>query len=199
MFRWLNGPGSVFRHPLPGSTNYLNAYDRNGALLRAKDRSPGKNEQAKEEDKEEEEIDEEEEELDEDGEIVPKKTQKVKEAKVKETKDGPPLPKENTEDLMPFPLNRQFRSQHVLSEELKDAIYQRVMVDGQSVRTVSAALGVEMSRVGAVVRLKAVEKEWEEQVCHLNEGPIFQTFMMRKPNSISLEDFHRGYKIITTL
>ena len=193
MFRWLNGPGSVFRHPLPGSTNYLNAYDRNGALLRAKDRSPGKNGQAKEEDKEEEEIDEEEEELDGDGEIVPKKTQKIKEVKVKETKDGSPLPKENTEDLMPFPLNRQFRSQHVLSEELKDAIYQRVMVDGQSVRTVSAALGVEMSRVGAVVRLKAVEKEWEEQVCHLNEDPIFQPFMMRKSNSISLEDFHRGY------
>lgn len=198
MFRWLNGPGSVFRHPLPGSTNYLNAYDRNGALVRAKDRSPGKNEQAKEEDKEEEDIDEEEE-VDEDGEIVPKKTQKIREVKIKETKDGPPLPKENTEDLMPFPLNRQFRSQHVLSEELKDAIYQRVMVDGQSVRTVSAALGVEMSRVGAVVRLKAVEKEWEEQVCHLDEDAVFQTSMMRKTNSISLEDFHRGYKIITTL
>lgn len=173
MFRWLNGPGSVFRHPLPGSTNYLNAYDRNGALVRAKDRSPGKNEQAKEEDKDEEEEDiDEEEEVDEDGEIVPKKTRKIKEVKIKETMAGPPLPKENTEDLMPFPMNRQFRSQHVLSEELKDAIYQRVMVDGQSVRTVSAALGVEMSRVGAVVRLKAVEKEWEEQVCYSYEDAV---------------------------
>ena len=119
-----------------------------------------------EEDKEEQEKEiDEEEEVDEDGDIVPKKTQKVKEVKIKETKDGPPLPKENSEDLMPFPLNRQFRSQHVLSEELKDAVYKRVMVDGQSVRTVSATLGVEMNRVAAVVRLKAVEKEWEEQVC----------------------------------
>ncbi len=164
MFRWLNGPGSAFKHPLPGSTNYLNAYDRNGNLVRAKDRSSGKNEETKKED--EDEIDEDEE-VDEDGEIIPKKTRILKAPKIKETKDGPPLPKENTEDLIPFPMNRQFRSQHVLSEELKDAIYERVMVEGQSVRTVSATLGVEMSRVGAVVRLKAVEKEWEKQVCHL--------------------------------
>lgn len=173
MFRWLNGPGRVFRHPLPGSTNYLNAYDRNGNLIRAKDRSPGKIGQRKEEDEDETNEDEE---VDDDGEIVPKKPQKVKEAIIKETKDGPGLPKEKTEDLMPFPMNRQFRSQHVLSEELKDSIYERVMVQGQSVRTVSAALGVEMSRVGAVVRLKAVEKEWEKQVCHLNED----TLILRK-------------------
>lgn len=176
MFRWLNGPGSVFRQPLPGSTNYLNAYDRNGALLRAKDRSLGKSEQQVEED--EDEIDEDED-VNEDGEIVPKKTQKTKEARVKETKDEPPLPKENTEDLMPFPMNRQFRSQHVLSEELKDAIYERVMVDGKSVRDVSASLGVEMNRVGAVVRLKAVEKEWEKQVCHSDEHVL--VFWNRNP------------------
>ena len=166
MYRWLNGSGSAFRHPLPGSTNYLNAYDRNGNLIRAKDRTPGKIEQEKKDIEDEVEEDEEEE-VDEDGEIVPKKSKKIKEVKIEETKDAPPLPKENTEDLMPFPMNRQFRSQHVLSEELKDAIYERVMVEGKSVRTVSASLGVEMSRVGAVVRLKAVEKEWEKQVCHL--------------------------------
>jgi len=34
------------------------------------------------------------------------------------------------------------------------------MKDGKSVREVSAELGVEMSRVGAVVRLKEIEKEW---------------------------------------
>lgn len=202
MFRWLNGPGSVFRHPLPGSTNYLNAYDRNGALVRAKDRSPSKNEQQVAED--EDEIDEDEE-VDEGDEIVPKKTQKIKEARTKETKDAPSLPKENTEDLMPFPMNRQFRSQHVLSEELKDAIYERVMVDGKSVRDVSASLGVEMNRVGAVVRLKAVEKEWENQVCHLDESALVfyestpNFYDEKKTNLISLEDLHRGYITITTL
>ena len=139
MFRWLNGPGSVFRHPLPGSTNYLNAYDRYGELIRAKDRSRGGNDE--EDDKED--------------------------ARIKGSKNARALPKESTEDLMPYPMNPQFRSQHVLSEELKDAIYEKVMVSGQSVRNVSATLGVEMNRVGAVVRLKALEKEWEREVCRL--------------------------------
>lgn len=195
MFRWLNGPGSAFRYPLPGSTNYLNAYDRNGRLVRAKDRSVGNANQDKEEKKDEEDEDQE---IDEDGEFVPEKTKKVQEAKVRETKSIPSIPKESIEDLIPFPMNRQFRSQHVLSEELKDAIYERVMVRGDTVRNVSAALGVEMNRVAAVVRLKAVEKEWEQEVRY----PVIETFvsqkkcsslLMRKTNSISLEDFHRGY------
>ena len=161
MFRWLNGPGSAFRHPLPGSTNYLNAYDRSGKLIRAKDRSLKKLDQDKEDKKDAEDGDQE---MNEDGEIVPEKTKKTQEAKVRKTKNEPALPEESVEDLIPFPLNHQFRSQHVLSEELKDTIYMRVMSEGQSVRNVSAALGVEMNRVAAVVRLKAVEKEWETQV-----------------------------------
>ena len=165
MFRWLNGPGSAFRHPLPGSTNYLNAYDRYGDLIRAKDRSRGRNEE--EDNNEDEDEANKEEEMDEDGVIIPKRTRKIKEARIKGPKNAPALPKESTEDLMPYPMNPQFRSQHVLSEELKDAIYERVMVGGQSVRNVSATLGVEMNRVGAVVRLKALEKEWEKEVCHL--------------------------------
>ena len=35
MFAWLKGPGKVFRQPLPGGTNYLSAYDKEGNLLRA--------------------------------------------------------------------------------------------------------------------------------------------------------------------
>lgn len=195
MFRWLNGPGSAFRHPLPGSTNYLNAYDRNGRLVRAKDRSLEKVNQDKEEKEDEEDKDQE---LDEDGGIVPEKTKKIQEAKVRETKNIPSLPKESVEDLIPFPMNRQFRSQHVLSEELKDAIYERVMVRGDSVRNVSAALGVEMNRVAAVVRLKAVEKEWEKEVHYPDVDNLVcqkkcSSLLMRKTNSISLEDFHRGY------
>ena len=34
MFAWLNGVGKVFRDPLPGSTNYLNAYYPDGTLVR---------------------------------------------------------------------------------------------------------------------------------------------------------------------
>ena len=201
MFRWLNGPGSVFRHPLPGSTNYLNAYDRNGRLVRANDRRVGRVDQGKANENNEESEDDE---LNEDGEIVPRETQKIKEARTQETKDEPPPPKEKAEDLMPFPMNRQFRSQQVLSEELKDAIYERVMVKGNDIRNVSAALGVEMTRVAAVVRLKAVEKQWETEVRQPDEGTLVfwknhSTLLMRKTNSISLEDFHRGYITITTL
>ena len=201
MFRWLNGPGSAFRHALPGSTNYLNAYDRDGRLLRAKNQALKKDKEEKVPNEGEESEDEE---LNDDGEIVPKNTPIAKEVRIKETRDGPSLPKESAEDLVPFPMNRQFRSQNVLSEELKDAIYERVMERGHSVRNVSAVLGVEMNRVAAVVRLKAVEKKWEEQVCHSNENaPVFckhyPKHVMRKTNSISLEDFHRGYSTITTL
>ena len=166
MFRWLNGPGSAFRHPLPGSTNYLNAYDRSGRLLRAKDRSPRQLNREKEENKDEEE------EVDEDGEVLPTRTKKVQGARVTDSKDAPPLPKESGEDLMPFPMNRHFRSQGVLSEELKDAIYERVMEEGSSVRNVSAILGVEMNRVAAVVRLKAVEKQWEKEVRYHSDQDI---------------------------
>ena len=170
MFRWLNGPGSAFRNPLPGSTNYLNAYDRNGRLVRAENRSPRQLNREKEDKKDEEE--EEDKEADEDGGILPARTKKVQGARVTDTKDGPPLPKESAEDLMPFPMNRQFRSQRVLSEELKDAIYERVMEEGSSVRNVSAALGVEMNRVAAVVRLKAVEKQWEKEVRYHTDEDI---------------------------
>jgi len=41
MFAWLQGPGAVFKRPLPGSTNYLSAYDRRGNLLRQRDQRSG--------------------------------------------------------------------------------------------------------------------------------------------------------------
>lgn len=149
MFRWLNGPGAVFKSPLPGSTNYLNAYDKEGTLIRTKrsarpaDDAAGHSEQ-------------------------------------KNLAGDQPIPMETSEDLMPFPLNRQFRSQPVLSEELKDEIYKRIATDGQSLQVVSAELEVEMRRVGAVVRLKSVEKQWVEQVRSAMIIAIFITkHMMR--------------------
>lgn len=64
------------------------------------------------------------------------------------------------ESLAPFPGNPVFVSQPILSEEMREEIWRRIMQDGQTVRDVSASLGVEMRRVGAVVRLKEIEKEW---------------------------------------
>jgi hypothetical protein len=74
------------------------------------------------------------------------------------------IPLETTRDLTPFPLNRNFISQAVLSDELREEIWKRIMKEGKSVREVSAELSVEMGRVGAVVRLKEIEKEWERVV-----------------------------------
>jgi len=163
MFRWLNGPGNVFRHPLPGSTNYLNAYDRSGNLLRVRDSAAGKENEDKDKDENEEDEDDASLEID-DAASTARKGKGKKRPSIERMMNGVPLPKETTEDLMPYPMNRQFRSQAVLSEELKDAIWKRVMDDGKSIRDVSATLGVEMKRVAAVVRLKAVEMEWEKQV-----------------------------------
>ena len=149
MFRWLNGPGAVFRDPLPGSTNYLNAYDLKGNLLRTS-RSRGGAPDGGSDDM--------------DGGIE----DLVDDAPGGQNIAGRrPIPMETSDDLIPFPMNRQFRSQAVLSEELKDEIYHRVITLGKGVKTVSAELGVEMSRIGAVVRLKSVEKEWVKQVCHV--------------------------------
>lgn len=193
MFRWLNGPGNVFRNPLSGSTNYLNAYDRSGNLLRARGSAPSKKKESKESENEDDASLQ-----SDDAKPTAEKAQKEKRRSAEQTMDGAPLPKETTEDLMPYPMNRQFRSQAVLSEELKDAIWKRVMEDGKSVRDVSAGLGVEMRRVAAVVRLKAVEKEWEKQVCSqvMNSINNLQFFYNdEKKLSISLEDIHYGYQI----
>ena len=166
MFRWLNGPGNVFKQPLPGSTNYLNAYDQSGNLVRAKDSPSGMNDTGKAEKKDEGKDDDGASDIEVDVESATTRDKKSQRPSPKAMMDGVPLPKETAEDLMPFPMNRQFKSQNVLSEQLKDAIYDRVIVQGKSVRDVSAALGVEMRRVGAVVRLKAIEKQWEAQVCY---------------------------------
>ena len=140
MFNWLSGPGQAFRHPLPGSTNYLNAYDENGKLIRATAKERPKNEDSDEASEDQ----------------TPSFERNLKGQKA--------IPRETLDDLMPFPMNRQFRSEPVLSEELKDEIYRVWKEEGRSVRRISADMQVEMRRVGAVIRLKSVEKDWVEQV-----------------------------------
>ena len=178
MFRWLNGPGSVFREPLPNSTNYLNAYDKSGELIRAKGAKPRAETYAEAQTQDstvesdvqdaglgEDDFDTETQSLTRRGiQKASKQDRKLKDGEKVVPKDSG-LPKEEAEDLMPFPMNRQFRSQPVLSEELREEIYKRVMMEGQDVRTVSATLNIEIRRVAAVIRLKALEGEWVKQVC----------------------------------
>ncbi|KAF2124229.1 hypothetical protein P153DRAFT_371095 [Dothidotthia symphoricarpi CBS 119687] len=86
-----------------------------------------------------------------------------KDAKPGKEEDDGKLGPETAEDLRPFPLNQYFRSQPVLSEDLREAIYNRVKKDGVTVSLASVEFGVSNERVGAVVRLKQMEKEWVAQ------------------------------------
>ncbi|KAL8974676.1 MAG: hypothetical protein Q9197_001080 [Variospora fuerteventurae] len=147
MYRWLNGPGSAFKDPLPGSTNYLNAYDPAGNLIRARTRSDPTLGGARRGG----------------GDEVESATGAPRNNALEQNvASGKPIPMETHDDLMPFPMNRLFRSQPVLSEELRDEIHKMVQ-DGMSVRTVSEKLEVDMQRVGAVYRLKTIEHQWIQE------------------------------------
>ncbi|GLB04594.1 hypothetical protein AtubIFM57258_010563 [Aspergillus tubingensis] len=62
-----------------------------------------------------------------------------------------------------FPANPAYRSESILSEELRTEIYNRVVINKKSVRAVSVELKVDMRRVAAVVRLVELEKRMEKQ------------------------------------
>jgi Eukaryotic mitochondrial regulator protein len=154
LFRWLGSQGQNFLNPLNGSTNYLGAYNAQGQLKRVVEAATDAERKKKSEEG---------------------KTDGPAKSSVSETEDSEEdknfkgeLPPETARDLTPFPLNKSFVSQPVLSDDLREEIWKRVMKDGKSVRVVSAELGVEMSRVGAVVRLKEIEKEWEQTVSSTN-------------------------------
>ncbi|KAG9760955.1 hypothetical protein KCU75_g10592, partial [Aureobasidium melanogenum] len=146
MFSWLNGPGRVFREPLPGSTNYLGAYDRSGNLMRLRAGAEEENEQ-------EDQVD-----VSKLNEEEKAKYNQEKEAKAAENRND--LPRERQSDLRPYPLNNDFRSQSVLSEDLREEIYKKIVDEKVDLSTVSALYGVDMRRVAAVVRLKTIERNW---------------------------------------
>jgi hypothetical protein len=171
MFAWLRGPGKNFQYPLPNSTNYLSAYDSRGNLLRAPEGSEKPKTAPNPDNPDDAALD-------------------AAAAEVKEKK----LEKEIKEDLRPFPLNQHFVSESVLSEPLRQEIWKRVKVDGMSVRTVSVELGVEMRRVGAVVRLVEVERRMRADVSlpflrNLPKPSASRLLnMMNNTKSISLPD-----------
>lgn len=70
----------------------------------------------------------------------------------------------------PFPINPLFRTTHVLDDRGRELVWSKVMRDGESIKAVSAELGVDITRVAAVVRLKEVEKDW---VAKVRSPPIF--------------------------
>ena len=157
MFKWLHGPGTVFRDPLPGSTNYLSAYDKDGRLLRTLQRR-----RTNYDGEEEEQTENREENMDDDGEIEEQENHRAMRAHFPKNPNS--IPTETAFDLKVFPNNSKFRSSPVLNELTREEIYRRVVVRGEKVKAVSMDLGIELDRVGAVARLKAVEKQWVEKV-----------------------------------
>lgn len=64
----------------------------------------------------------------------------------------------------PFPNNQQFISESILSEELRNEVYNRVHNEKKSLRAVSVELGIDMRRIAAVVRLVELENRQRKQV-----------------------------------
>ncbi|KAH8590747.1 eukaryotic mitochondrial regulator protein-domain-containing protein [Bisporella sp. PMI_857] len=134
LYRWLNSQGEIFRNPAQGHTNYLTAYTSDGQLKRVLE---ARKREAQEQNE---------------SPIVP--------GQEKPRVDSNAVPPETNRDLRPFPHNPFFISQPVLGDEMREKIWEAIMIEGKSVRDVSTEFSVEMSRVGAVVRLKEIEKEW---------------------------------------
>lgn len=188
MFEWLNGPGKAFRDPLQGSTNYLSAYDKSGKLRR-QGRGPPRQAAFEESAESEDEIlRQEEQDGIEEGEREERAKQRAADRAAREAENR--LPKERESDMRPYPLNQQFRSQSVLSEDLREEIYRAVVKRKTDVQAVSAAFGVDMRRVAAVVRLKTVEKQWQAEVSFEVLPNLLPpaAMMITIKNSISLED-----------
>lgn len=71
---------------------------------------------------------------------------------------------EDGDNRRPFPNNQAFVSESILSEELRNEIYVRVVEQKKSVRAVSVQFGIDMRRVAAVVRLVEMERRQRAQV-----------------------------------
>ena len=104
-----------------------------------------------------------------------------------------------TTPAMPFPTNPHFQSQRVLSERARKLIWREVMLQGTPIKAVSAKYFVDMRRVAAVVRMKEIEKKWEQEVSFFSLSISFLSFPSARllasgfhddmqQNSISLED-----------
>ncbi|KAJ5947447.1 hypothetical protein N7466_000462 [Penicillium verhagenii] len=68
-----------------------------------------------------------------------------------------------TDTTRPFPNNRNFVSESVLSEDLRNEVYVRVVEKKKSLRAVSVELGIDMKRIAAVVRLVELERRQKSQ------------------------------------
>ncbi|CUM62653.1 uncharacterized protein PRCAT00000207001 [Priceomyces carsonii] len=69
--------------------------------------------------------------------------------------------------LQPFPQNPHCRTALMISDELKNKIYEEVNLNGMHVQEVAHKYGIKISRIEAIVKLQSIEKKWKEQVSNL--------------------------------
>jgi len=160
MFEWVNGPGKAFKNPAKGSTNYLSAYTKQGQL-KSLNRNAGETiDVIPFEQEEAVQRREEAEGLDEAERAARFDAREVLRAKKRQMAGKRDSPNDRFSSSEPFPLNPNFKSQRVLSEELREEIYTQVVERGLDISTVSTAYEVDTRRVAAVVRLMTIEKKW---------------------------------------
>jgi hypothetical protein len=169
MQAWLATVGKNFKNP-PSEPTYLGQFhpitgkrsqpstgshdERRGDRSRA-----GQDADAEEEGNEDEEIDE-----DEEGQDMSDDSKRLEEAAVDSPKGGRRGNASKQKKLYPFTRNKHFVSESILSEELRMEVWRRVQQGRKSVRQVSVELGIDMRRVGAVVRLVELEKRMRAEV-----------------------------------
>jgi hypothetical protein len=90
------------------------------------------------------------------GAAAPRTTRGRLQGAVRRAKLGP--------DPRPYGLNLYYRSERVLSEELREAIYAEWAERKTPLREISKRYFVCVERVAAVVRMKQIERDWLEEV-----------------------------------
>lgn len=173
LYGWLNGPGVQYRQHIPGQTNYLghNAgkdSDENAELARSAEAEETDNL---------DDVDNEASGADDEALIDLETGLPIANAdgahgsSAAESKELDDEAKrkaaQNARGSRPFPLNRYFQVDPVLSDELREEIYQQLIQRNMPLFAISSRFGVTMERCAAVARLKQVEKDWVAQVCLL--------------------------------
>jgi hypothetical protein len=211
---WLDSTGEQYRRPRPGSTNYLQDKDGGGRERLVgggggkKGRQRGQDEEGAQEEGEEglEEL------LPEDdaaaggaerpsGLLAEMESSVGGEVEAAAGAEGTRARLQGAvkkgrlnRGPMPYGLNRYYRSERVLSEELREAIFAEWKQKEMPLAEISQRYQVCVERVAAVVRMKQIERDWLDEVRSFlffwSGGRDDETF-----SSISLED----YSLVITL
>ncbi|KAI9894726.1 MAG: hypothetical protein M1814_002082 [Vezdaea aestivalis] len=93
----------------------------------------------------------------------------------------------------PFPQNSAFVSLPILDEEVRENIWLKVYVGGESIESVSRELCVDIRRVAAVTRLMTIQRRWEREnkpLANAYSDAIMSMVPTTKPGVPSVEELN---------